>query len=88
MRFLQLLTAAASAALLVGTGAALARDPPTSLQIGVKHRPAEKDCVVKSQNGDKLSMSVRESRCLWWGVALGQTYMPPLARRLAGGHWV
>ncbi|PWN28898.1 hypothetical protein BDZ90DRAFT_258971 [Jaminaea rosea] len=32
----------------------VARDPPATLQVGVKHKPA--DCVVKSQRGDKLAM--------------------------------
>lgn len=30
------------------------KTPPTSLQIGVKHKPI--DCTIKSRNGDKLSM--------------------------------
>lgn len=32
----------------------VARDPPKTLQVGVKHKPA--DCVVKTQRGDKLAM--------------------------------
>ncbi|PWN20767.1 hypothetical protein BCV69DRAFT_234549, partial [Microstroma glucosiphilum] len=50
MRFVPLiLAAAASAVALVD-----AKTPPSSLQIGIKHRPTE--CPVKSAHGDKLSM--------------------------------
>ncbi|KAI9217251.1 hypothetical protein BC828DRAFT_391670, partial [Blastocladiella britannica] len=37
--------------------AAAKRDPPTTLQIGVKHKP--ESCPVKSKNGDALSMQYR-----------------------------
>ncbi|KAN0062666.1 Peptidyl-prolyl cis-trans isomerase fpr2 [Thecaphora frezii] len=43
------------AALFVSAGAALAtKEPPTELQIGVTHRPAE--CHLKSKIGDPLKM--------------------------------
>ncbi|KAJ3270315.1 FK506-binding protein 2A [Terramyces sp. JEL0728] len=35
--------------------AVLAKDPPKTLQIGVKHKIAPEDCVA-AQNGDKLKM--------------------------------
>lgn len=35
-------------------GSVSAKEPPTSLQIGVKHRPTS--CPIKSQVGDKLAM--------------------------------
>ncbi|KDN51343.1 hypothetical protein K437DRAFT_254934 [Tilletiaria anomala UBC 951] len=43
---------------LVGlAGSALAaKEPPTTLQIGVTQRVPDAECKIKSQNGDKLSM--------------------------------
>lgn len=38
----------------ISSDAVVAKDPPTKLQIGVKHRPSE--CPIKSQAGDKLAM--------------------------------
>ncbi|KAJ2771707.1 hypothetical protein IWQ56_001680 [Coemansia nantahalensis] len=41
----------------VAAGASGKQTPPTQLQIGVKHRPAE--CPVRSQAGDKVSVHYR-----------------------------
>ncbi|EPQ26714.1 uncharacterized protein PFL1_05693 [Pseudozyma flocculosa PF-1] len=46
--------AATLAVLFASAAAVLAKEPPTELQVGVKHRPT--DCPIKSQNGDRLSM--------------------------------
>jgi len=35
---------------------AFAKEPPSKLQIGVKHRPSGCDAAKKSKNGDKLAM--------------------------------
>ncbi|CAO1627043.1 unnamed protein product [Sympodiomycopsis kandeliae] len=45
---------ALAAVVAVSSSAVLAKEPPTKLQIGVKHRPSE--CPIKSQSGDKLAM--------------------------------
>lgn len=43
-------------ALLSLAVAVLAKEPPTKLQIGVKHKPDGCDTARKSKNGDKLAM--------------------------------
>ncbi|CAO1632004.1 unnamed protein product [Parajaminaea phylloscopi] len=42
------------AAVALSGSMALARDPPKTLQIGIKHKPV--DCPVRSRSGDKLAM--------------------------------
>ena len=55
MQFLATLTAASATALLLAAQV-LAKEKPTSLQVGVKKSVPASECNIKSQNGDRLSM--------------------------------